>query len=217
MRKINIILAIVVSCLLSSCSETDNNQQEENKEVEVLEKQVFGLLNNNGSYVLDTSVILSNQNLTPLILELEKANLESKLVFQEAPKIVRSLLDSLTGDFDMANPGVDWEAGCVKVGKYIEKKISDSIFEVTFVEPEIPDRKLVYLGTSDNITLMTYYTSGTASAHTLIIKHDNQEVFDLWKGSSKFVDPKINKTEIIEYLKQNQNKRWGLNRNILYL
>ena len=215
MKKINIILAIVVSCLISGCSETNNSQQAENKEVEVLEKQVFGLLNNNGAYELDTSVILSNQNLNSLILELEKENLESKLVFQEAPKVVRGLLDSLTGHFDIANPGEDWQVGCVKISKMIEKKVNDSIIEVTFDDSELPTRGLVYLGTSDNITLMTYYTGGVGkSAHTLIIKHDNQEVFDLWKGSAPY--DVQNKTEIIEYLKQNQNKEWGLNTNILY-
>ena len=201
--------------MISGCSETDNSQQAENKEVEVLEKQVFGLLNNYGAYDLDTSVILSNQNLNSLILELEKENLESKLVFQEAPKVVRGLLDSLTGHFDIANPGEDWQVGCVKIGKMIEKKVNDSIIEVTFNDSELPTRGLVYLGTSDNITLMTYYTGGVGkSAHTLIIKHNSQEVFDLWKGSAPY--DVQNKTEIIEYLKQNQNKEWGLNTNILY-
>lgn len=216
MKRINIILAIIIFCLISSCGEIDNNQQEKNKEVEVLNKQIFGLLNNNDSYELDTSVILSNQNLPHLILELETENLESKLTFQEVPKIVRNLLDSLTGKFDIVNPGEDWQVGCVRIGKMIEKKVNDSIIEVTFDNSKLPTRELVYLGTSDNITLMTYYRGGIGkSAHTLIIKHNSQEVFDLWKGSAPYNVK--NKIEIIEYLKQNQNKEWGLNTNIIYL
>ena len=144
MKRINILLSIVVSCLISSCSETVKSKQEENKEVEVLEKQVFAIINNNGSYELDTSMILTNQNLNSLILELEKENLESKQVFQEAPKIVRSLLDSLTGDFDIANPGEDWQVGCVRMGKMSQKKVNDSINEVTFDDSELPIRELVY-------------------------------------------------------------------------
>lgn len=215
-KRINILLVIVVCCLVASCSETYNSQQEENKEAKANETQAPGIRKNNGSYELDSSVILSNQNLPHLILELEKANLESKQTYQEAPEIVISLLDSLTDGFDIANPGEDWQVGCVRMGKMIEKKVNDSIVEVTFIDAELPSRELIYLGTSNNITLMTYYTGGIGkTAHTLIIKHDDLEVMDLWKGSAPY---NINtKRGIIDYLKENRIKKWGLNYDSFFM
>lgn len=216
MKRANIILSIIFLFSISSCNETVKDSQVDTIEVEAAEEHVLGLHNQNGTYLLDTSAILSNQNLNHLIHELEKENLGSKLTYQEAPQIVRSLLDSLTGDFDIANPGEDWQVGCVRLEKMIQKKVNDSIIEIEFEDAELPSRELVYLGTSDKITLMTYYTGGFGkAAHTLIIKHNNQEILDLWKGRAPY-DAK-NKTEIIEFLKQNRNKYWGLNTNILFL
>ena len=162
------------------------------------EKYKPGILLQNGKYELDTTVILSNQNLPFLIKELEKEELIQQDRYENTPKVVRNLLNKLTGKFDIANPGKKWQVGCVHMGK------------------PLPSRQLVYLGVSEELLLMTYYTGGIGkAANTMIIKYKKGTIIDFWKGHAPYNTD--NKDEIISYLKGNMNITWGLNTNVIYL
>lgn len=164
-----------------------------------------------GKYIIDTSLILRNSNLTSLIQELESKQLKSENTYSEMPQIIQIFLDSLTGKFDIADPGEKWLVGCTRM--IVETKINDTIAEVILDESSLPSRVLVYLGTSENIVLITYYTGGVGkSAHTLIIKYQDDNIIDLWKGNGPYDTQ--DKTTIIEFLKKEENSSY---QNLFYL
>jgi hypothetical protein len=105
-------------------------------------------------------------------------------------------LNNLTDSFSIANPGENWQVGCV-------------------VEQPLPLRQLIYLGIGNDIALMTYYTGGFGKLeHVLIFKFSNDKILDFWCGN--ITTDIINKKEIVKYLKDNKDKEWGLNTNIVY-
>lgn len=176
----------------------------------------------NGEFVIDTNAILNNNNLQSLIDELEKTDLTEKKTIAEIPSFIISFLDSLTDNFSIANPDEDWQVGCVVMGKEIQtkvydKKTGDTLIQITFDNSQpLPSRQLVYFGLGKDIALMTYYTGGIGkSEHILIIKFDNTNISDFWCGNI-LTDVK-NKAETLKYLKENKDKDWGLNTNIIYL
>lgn len=176
----------------------------------------------NGKFVIDTNAILNNNNLQSLIEELEKTDLTEKKTVAEIPSFIKSFLDSLTDNFSIANPDEDWQVGCVVMGKEIQKKVydkktGDTLIQITFDNSHpLPSRQLIYFGLGKDIALMTYYTGGIGkSEHIIIIKFDNTTFVDFWCGNI-LTDVK-NKAEILKYLKENKDKDWGLNTNIIYL
>ncbi len=175
-----------------------------------------------GKYILDTSAILQNNNLQSLIDNLEKTNLAEKRAIGEIPLFIKSFLDSLTNNFSIANPNEDWQVGCVALGKQIKKKVydkktGDSLILVTFDNSQpLPSRQLVFFGIGKDIVLMTYYTGGIGkSEHILIIKFDHAKIVDFWCGNMQL--DLTNKAEMLKYLKENKDKYWGLNTNMIYL
>ena len=218
MKNLKIILILIIPLFTFSCSTSTKNEIKDVHD-NTEEESLFGISDLDGVYTIDTSIILSNRNLDYLITKLENTELKNKDSYEESPKIVQTLMDSLTKGFDIANPGEDWQVGCLslKIGKMIENKINDSITEISFDDSKlIPSRQLIYLGISKNMTLMAYYTGGMGkSEHILIIRHGKDKILDLWSGNT-LVDLK-DKKEIIKFLKENKDEKWGLNTNIIYM
>lgn len=176
----------------------------------------------NGKFVIDTNAILNNNNLQSFIDDLEKTDLTEKKTVAEIPSFIKSFLDTLTKSFSIADPGDEWQVGCVVMGKEIQKKVydkktGDTLIQITFDNSQpLPSRQLVYFGLGKDIALMTYYTGGIGkSEHILIIKFDNINIGDFWCGNI-LTDVK-SKAEILRYLKENKDKHWGLNTNFIYL
>ncbi len=115
------------------------------------------------------------------------------LALRHAPRVVKIFLDSLTGGFDIANKGENWQ-----------------VSDVVLLGENLPSRSLVYMGTGENITLLKYNTGGLGvTDHVLIVKHEKGRVIDFWKGIGPF--EASSKLELIKHLKSN-----GLNSKGLY-
>jgi hypothetical protein len=178
----------------------------------------------NGKILIDTSRILNNQNLQFFIDELSKQELYQKKTFQEIPSFIRTFLDSLTGNFSIANPGEIWRVGCTgpfevdsaSTTKKIDKKTGDTIYQVCF--KEFPARQLNYFGLGNDVALMKYYSGGIAKIeHILIFKFNKETLVDFWSGTGNIFKDNDTKSEILKCLQDNKNKDWGLNTNIMYL
>jgi hypothetical protein len=176
----------------------------------------------NDHFEIDTTTILTNKNLQPLIDYLDTAELNEKKSISEIPVFIKVFLDSLTNNFSIANPGEDWQVGCTVIGKQIKKKIydkttGDTLIEIAFDNSQsLPSRQLIYLGLGQDIALITYYSGGIGKIeHVLILKFDKEIITDFWCGTigSDIKDKDV----ILKFLKENKDKQWGLNSNIIYL
>lgn len=177
-----------------------------------------------GKFIIDTNAILNNNNLQTLIEELEKTNLVEKNKVAEIPPFIKLFLDSLTGNFSIANPGEEWRVGCTPPmeidnstqKKSIDPETGDTIITVSMKTKDVPSRQLIYFGVGHNIALMTYYTGGIGkSEHILVMKFNNNEIIDFWCGN--ILTDLTKKMEILNFLRNNKNKDWELNSNIIYI
>lgn len=172
-----------------------------------------------GKYILDTFAILNNNNLEKLIEELEQTELIEKQKVNEIPTFIMKLLKSLNEDFSIVGVGEEYTSGCTSVRyhtqiKKYDKKTGDTIIQNKFGAP-IPRRQLTYLGFSDNIALMTFYTGGFSKIqHIIIIKYKKTNIMDFWCGHSS-VDI-WTKNETLNYLKEKRLIEGGLNSNFIY-
>ena len=196
-KYIGQILTGLFWAFLFACnSSTHIDQQIETED----SNRISSISFNDNKYQIDTAIILTNQNLQPLINDLDKTTLSTHNDTKDIPDFIRTFLNNLTGsDFSIASPGENWQVGCC-------------------VNPEekLASRQLVYLGLGSDIVLFSYFTGGFGkSEHVLIIKFKDKKIVDFWSGNV-MVDLN-NKKDILEYLKANENKNWGLNTNIIYL
>lgn len=188
--------------ILFACTNTTNHKTfEPNEEITVFTE--------NNHFKFDTSAILSSINLPYLIHELENTNLEEKQSVADIPIAVKSFLDSLSGNFSIANPNENWQAGCTSMNKFVEKKVynrrtKDTIIQWIFDNKPLPKRQLIYLGFTNNITLLTYKTGGLASAeHIIIVKSKNGKIIDFWCSYLDY-DLAI-KNQILNSIRKNKN------------
>ena len=149
-----------------------------------------------GKIKIDTNIILTNQNLEPLVDELDNSNLTTRDSFEYIPRFIKYFLDRITSDsFSVANPGQSFQS-------------TDIIME------KLQRRQLIYFGLGNNIAAMTYYTGGIGvSVHILILKFKGTKMVNFWSGN--VLQDLKSKDEIIKYLKQNVGKHWGLNTNMI--
>lgn len=203
----NIIIGLILSTTWAcNYSNTQTANSGNNKSIVTHYNSNFTL--ENGRYRIDTNAILSNHNLTQLISELEKVELVEETKVDRIPSFIKSFLDTLTEGFSIANPNEDWQSACTSMSLIDEKG--------NIVTKRLPRRQLVYLGIGEDIALMTYYSGGYATIeHCLIFKFDNNHLIDFWCGH--IINGKSNKEQILNYLKANKAKHWGLNTNIIYL
>jgi len=216
-----IILGLLITTFWA-CSNSTSQQNESTLDKKTVDNYESNVSVVNGEFVIDTNAILNNNNLPSLIDDLEKTDLIEKKKIAEIPLFLKSFLDRLTGNFSIANPDEEWQVGCTVMGKKIQskvydKKTSDTLIQIMFDNSQpLPSRQLNYFGLGKDIALMTYYTGGIGkSEHILIIKFDNDKISDFWCGN--ILTDVTNKTEILNYLKENKDKQWGLNTNLVYL
>ena len=191
-KKKNKIKILFFTILISLCSVSWIQE----------EQQIKGnnfLINEPDTFQFDTFVILLNKNLDYLIKCLENGGLKESKNIDDIPFFIRDALNNWTDDnFSIANPNEEWQS-------------TDIIFDTT-----LPNRNLLYMGIGENIFLISYYLGGNigTSRHILIIKHENEKITDFWCGSSlESLDKKL---EILEYIRNNKDKPWGLNTNMIY-
>lgn len=207
-----------------ACSNSTTQTDELISDKKLTDNYVSNVSFVDSKYIIDTSAILNNSNLLSLIADLEKSDLDEKKTVAEIPSFIKTFLDSLTDNFSIANPGEVWKVGCTSPmeidnstqKKSIDPKTGDTIITVSIKTKDVPTRQLVYFGLGKDIALMTYYTGGIGkSEHIIIIKFDDNKIVDFWCGN--ILIDLTNKAEILKYLKDNKDKHWGLNTNIIYL
>ena len=218
-----LIFGLFVMIFLA-CNNSTTNQDSLALDIKSQDNYISNISLVEGNYKVDTNAILNNNNLFPLIEELEKADLSEIKSVAKMPSFIVSFLDNLTDSFSIANPDEDWKVGCSgpmeidnsNQKKTIDSKTGDTIIIVSIKTKNVPSRQLIYFGLGNDIALMTYYTGGIGkSEHILIIKFDNNEIVDFWCGN--ILADVTNKVDILKYLKSNKDKEWGLNTNIIYL
>ena len=196
MTKTKKILIGLILTSIWSCADSERHNKELKTENRISNKTVSSISYSDGHYKIDTTTILSNKNLQPLIDLLEKSNLSEIKNVTALPSFIKTFLDNLTDSFSIANPVENWQVGCV-------------------IDKPLPSRQFVYLGIGDQVALMTYYTGGFGKLeHVLIFKFSNNKILDFWCGNT--MTDLMNKKEIVNYLKDNKNKEWGLNTNMIY-
>lgn len=220
-KKTKIFLWLLIVTLWACISQKSQESQSTLNEIGV-SKYESNISIVDGKFVIDTNAILNNNNLSLLIDKLEKTELKEKKSIGEIPLFIKSFLDSLTQNFSIANPGEDWQEGCVVLGKENQQKvhnekIGDTMIPIGIDNSQLlPRRQLIYFGLGKDIALMTYYTGGFGkSEHIFIIKFEKTQILDFWCGN--ILNDLSNKKEILEFLKKNKDKHWGLNTNIIYL
>lgn len=177
---------------------------------------------NEGRYRIDTNIILSNKNLIHLINELERSNVKEKSSVKDIPPFILTFLDSITGDFSIADPGEEWQVGCVVMGKPITRKVYDegtknTLVQVTYDNSQpLLRRQLINFLHGDSIAVLTYYTGGIGKmSHIVMLEYNGTTITDLWCGNFSF--QKLGKKETIKYLLDNKDKDWGLNTNLVFM
>lgn len=160
--------------------------------------QVTGITIVDGKYKIDTATILANKNLSPLIDDLNKSDLNEKKTVQEIPGFIKTFLNKLTGNFSIANPGENWNATDV-------------------TDERLPFRQFVYFGVGKDIALFSYYSGGIGeSEHILIIKFKENNIVDFWCGN--ILEKEVsNKEGILNFIGENKDKHWGLNTNWIHI
>jgi hypothetical protein len=190
-----IIIGLILTTFWACNSTTHKDNQATDNGIQNNSVSIITFID--GHYQIDTTTILTNNNLQPLIDNLEKSDLTEKKTVSETPIFIKSFLDNLTDSFSIANPGENWQVGCI-------------------IDEPLPARQLIYFGLGSEMALMTYYTGGIGkSEHILIFKFNENKIIDFWCGN--ILTDVTDKTEIINYLKTNKDKDWGLNTNIIYL
>lgn len=209
------ILTVLFLVFITAC----NNKQ-------LPKNQSSSISYENGIVIIDTNTILTNKNLEFFINDLTKQELEQKMTYQEIPNFIKVFLDSLTDNFSIANVGEVWRVGCTEPFEIdsttkttnINKKTGDTIYQFKFKTKEYPSRQLNYFGLGKDLALMKYYSGGIAKIeHILIFKFKNEILIDFWSGTGSIFKDNVTKEDIIKYLKENKNKDWGLNTNMIYL
>lgn len=182
----NKILIGLTFIIFIQCDGTKPTTTSENQEI-----------NNCGQFKMDTVSILTNGNLDKLISQLEAADLESFSKFESLPNFIKTFLDrSVEENFLIADPGEDWQATDV-------------------VEGDLPDRQLVYLGVGKEITLLAFNKGGIGMSERILIFYcENSCIKDFWCGG--VMAELTDKSQIVNHLKKNKEKKWGLNTNIIY-
>lgn len=183
----NRILIGLTLIIFSQCDGTKSTMVSENQ-----------LTKNCRQFKVDTVSILTNKNLDRLISKVETTELRIYPKYESTPSFVKMFLDSLAGtEFRIADPGEDWQATDV-------------------VEGNLPDRQLVYLGVGQEVMLLAYNKGGIGmSERILIIRFENSCIKDFWCGG--VLTELTDKDQIVNHLKANKDKHWGLNTNIIYL
>jgi hypothetical protein len=210
---------LLFSTMLFACSQTarqdskaihpDSTADQLNQEYLSATYSQTTAIKPNSKCNIDTSVILTNQNLQHLINNLENISLTDYKTVNEIPNFIMDFLKCTrdSGQFSIANPGEDWQVGCTSV-ILVDKKGK-------VVSKPLPSRQLIYFGLGKDIALLTFYTGGIAKTeHTLIFQFQDKKVTDFWCGITW--TGSADKKEIIKFLQANKDKDWGLNTNVIY-
>src|ERR1041384_473180 len=148
-------------------------------------------------YALDTAGILENRRLDTFLRILRSEQLTTYHEKKFIPPFIRRGLDCITGGFSLADPGEEFQIGCV-------------------ITKELPRRRLVFLALGKSMMSMVYQTAGWGSSnHILLVRFDGSTITDIWTGLCS--DAMLTSAEMVDVITARMNKEWGLNTNIIDL
>ena len=151
----------------------------------------------NCDYKIDTISILLNENLDSFVSKIQKKTFTISYDKKDIPPSLKVKLDCFANDFSIANRDEEYQATCT-----IKKKL--------------PERQLQFLGISDDTIIMTYLTGGVGvCTHILFVKLQGDTIKDLWAGTC--LSELTSKKDILNYIKKNKNRQWGLQTNFVYI
>jgi hypothetical protein len=175
-------------------AQKDSHGAETEKKID----QIQSVSKIDGQYRIDTTMILNNKNLPSLINDIEQSALVEEMEVDDIPRFIKSFLEELMDEkFTIANHDEIWQ-------------------ETDAIDEDLPLRQLIYFGICKDMALMAYYTGGIAkSEHILIFRYHKRTITDFWCGN--IIKDVTNKDELLKYLKENIDKKYGLNSNMIYL
>ncbi len=214
------ILTIVFLSISASC----NNAASDKKTKKYYQPSSVSCVE--GHYIIDTNMILSNKNLQHLINDLIQEDLIERKTYQKIPVCVKSFLDSLSGEFSIANPGEPWSSGCMRSfdidssiqKKTIDPKTKDTLITFSTKTKTLPFRQLAYLGIGNNLVLMKYNLGGWATYGQIVVcKFYQNRVVDFWITETGYSES-ASKDQLIKILKNNNDgKEMFFSQNIISL
>ncbi len=165
-------------------------------------------------FTVNTDTELLNKYLKQSIEILDKSALREIRTVQNIPKYILAFLDSIENGFEIANPGEEWQEGCIVTGKSVQttiydNKTGDSTILTSFDPTQpLPWRQLVYFGLGNEIALMAYFTGGFGKSENIVILNlKNEKVVSYWTAS---VSPEVTtKEDILDFLLVNKDKHWN--------
>lgn len=182
------IIGLATLLLFTRCNNLSGNHNqisipEDNKEY------VSSVTKENGVYRIDTSLIVSKKNKFTLLAELDKENLAEIKEVKQIPTFIKVflLLKNFKCINDMANPGEEWNTGCITdfhdqvVRNVYNAEKKDSVPTVMWVGDSLPKNQMVYFGMGKNMALFTYFKGGYFKReYSAIIKFKGEEIIDFW-------------------------------------
>jgi len=154
--------------------------------------QVFG--QHGGIFKIDSAQIYLDKNLDGFLSDLKLGRFVESNEIGSIPVGIKKQLDSLTGNFSIANPNADYRCCCTSSRK-------------------LPLRKLVYLSKSNHLLVMTYLTGGVGvSTHILLLRFNGDTITDMWFADC-LADLK-SRAEIIRYINKNRKVPGYLHPNL---
>lgn len=110
----------------------------------------------------------------------------------EIPQFIKSFIGIYeVGGFSMANPGENWQVGCVNL------IIIDENGQI--ISESLPKTQLAYFGIGSNFAMLAYYAGGAGrSTHVVGMKFSGEQISDFYS----FDTPHALNTpsEILNYL-----------------
>lgn len=178
--------------LLSACYDTSKNVATEFTTPALGKKPAA---TSSKSFIIDTLAVLSNKNIDKLLVQIEQDSLIESQKTSDIPPVIQSFLNQ-RGAFTIADYGQPFNA-------------TDNILE------ERPNRQLLYLGIGNQTVMMVYYLGGFGlSERVLLFEIKDNHITDFWTGHLS--QDAFDKQQIIQVLRANKNKKWGVNTNVLY-
>ena len=134
----------------------------------------------------------SAANLHRFVKGIENFHLSEKKTVNEIPQFIKSFIGiDEVGGFSMANPGENWQVGCVNL------IIIDENGQI--ISESLPKTQLAYFGIGSNFAMLAYYVGGAGrSTHVVGMKFSGEQISDFYS----FDTPHALNTpsEILNYL-----------------
>ena len=147
-------------------------------------------------YQIDTSKILSNQNLDSFLNRIQRETFSVNCNKNGIPSFIKKQLDCWTHNFSIANCKEPYNATDV-------------------YDKKLPNRQLLFLALNNDLFIMTYLRGGIGGqTHIVFIRFHDSKIVDLWTGIC--LQELTTKNQVLNYIKTHRNKHLGLNTNMIY-